>query len=356
MGSRPPDRTPGAISPRDAVRRFLNARKPESTSQSIESYWTRLKPWIQWCQAQRIEHVGELSGWDFDEYKNARSGDGIATITLYGEFHTLRQLTKYLVSVDAVDSDLPEKVGEMIPVVPDGEDSNDVMLEPADALAQLRHYRSSPQRASLLHTFLEIAWFTGARRAGIQGLDVQDFDYDDCILDFRHRPETETTLKKGSKGERPVAIPQRVADIIQEYIEENRWDRHDEHGRQPLLTSMQGRPTETTITVWGYKATFPCIRTSCPHGKEPETCDFKCHSKASKCPSTRSPHRIRTGSITWQHDIGFPPEVVAERVNSSPETIKKHYDKASRREKLERRRRPFVDQMDLRTSDSSGSE
>lgn len=340
-------RDPGDLSPREAVQRFVRDRKPDSTDQSITAYEGRLKHWIEWCQAVGIDRVGDLSGWDFDEYKTARAGEGVQNITLYGEFHTLNQLAKYLASIDAIDEDLPEKIQEQIPRVSRDERSSDVKLASGDAIPQLKHYRSSSDRASLYHVVLEIAWFTGARRSGLRSLDVRDFYPEECYLDFVHRPHTGTTLKLGEDGERPVGIPQEVADIIQEYIDEHRWERHDEYGRQPLLASMQGRPQVTTITAWCYQATLPCIRTDCPHGKDPETCAFTSYNEASKCPSSRASHHIRTGSITWQRDLGFPPEVVAERVNASLRTIEDYYDKASKREKLERRRRPWIHQMDL---------
>jgi hypothetical protein len=96
-----------------------------------------------------------------------------------------------------------------------------------------------------------------------------------------------------------------------------------------------------------YQATQPCLYRACPHEKERETCEWTEYTQASKCPSSRSPHRIRTGSITWQLNIGMPPAVVAERVNATTQTIKQHYDKESPLREMEARRRPFVDEMDL---------
>ncbi|WP_239638600.1 hypothetical protein [Halorubrum saccharovorum] len=66
----------------------------------------------------------------------------------------------------------------------------------------------------------------------------------------------------------------------------------------------------------------------CPHDKDPDTCEWTRYVHLSKCPSSRSPHPIRTGSITWQLNQEIPPEV-AERVDATVKTIENHYDWAS---------------------------
>lgn len=348
---------PSRLPPRETVRRFLNAKRPERTDASMTSYEYRLKLWVEWCQAAGIQEVGELTGWDFDEYKNERAGEGVSPSTLNNEFDTLHQLVKYLASIDAVGPELVEQVAEMIPEVPPGEATSDVMLDPADAVAQLRHYRQSPQRGTLNHAWLEVMWHTGARIGGLRALDLQDYYPDEHYVEFVHRPNAGTPLKKKLDGERPVGLPEEVCRILDHYIDHYRWDKRDSHDRQPLFTSTRGRPASTGSAMrnWTYMATFPCIRTECPHGKDPDACEFTSHPKSSQCPSSRSPHQVITGSITWQRDIGFPPEVVAERTNKSISTVKQYYDKASQRERLERRRRPYVDRMTLDALDTDSS-
>lgn len=75
---------------------------------------------------------------------------------------------------------------------------------------------------------------------------------------------------------------------------------------------------------------------------------------ASKCPSSRPPHDIRTGSITWMLNLGWPPEDIAERVNADIETIEQHYDKANlderrrrQRDRMEKRRRSLVNGVEV---------
>lgn len=92
-------------------------------------------------------------------------------------------------------------------------------------------------------------------------------------------------------------------------------------------------------------ATIPCLPSPCPHGNKPETCDYLTYLTVSQCPSSRSPHQVRTGSITWQLNRGIPAERVAERVNTSVEVLLRHYDLQSKMEEMRERRRPYLNQL-----------
>jgi site-specific recombinase XerD len=335
-------RDPGSLTPREAVERYLQRRQADATEASVYGWRYRLKLFVEWCDEIGIDRVDQIGRLDLDEYYGHRSAD-VAPATLEGEMWTLKMLVEFLEQLGAVDDGLSESV--RIPDVDTDERSNDVRLDAAEALPLIRHYRRGDRRGSRAHAFVELLWVTGARKSGIQGLDLRDFYPDENYIEFVQRPGT--TLKKKSRGERPVAIPPETSDVLKEYIDERRDDVYDDNNRAPLITSQKGRPASTTLTNWSYLATLPCIRTACPHGRDRATCEYTKRQHASKCPSSRSPHKIRTGSITWQLDIGIPPEVVAERVNASAETIEEHYDVADPRERMEKRRRHYVEQIEL---------
>ena len=84
----------------------------------------------------------------------------------------------------------------------------------------------------------------------------------------------------------------------------------------------------------------------CPHNRERKSCDYTQRAKSSRCPSSRSPHAIRTGSITWQLNRGVSPTKVAKRVAAAPETIRRYYDKPDLDDELERRR-PQTEDLDI---------
>lgn len=118
------------------------------------------------------------------------------------------------------------------------------------------------------------------------------------------------------------------------------WDNiqrpRDEHGREPLFTTSNGRMVRTTIRLTVYRVTAPCFRGApCPDcAGETET----------KCPEAVSPHAIRRGSITHFLANDVPTEIVSDRMNVSRKVLDEHYDKRSEAVKLEQRR-GFLDNL-----------
>jgi integrase len=308
---------------------------------------------VEWCEGVGIDRVGDLERYDLDEYYELRSAK-VAPATLEGGMWTLKMFIRFLEDLGAVEDGLAEAV--RIPDLDQADRSDDTKLHTDAAIALLRYYQDSDTHyGTRWHVMVELAWVTGARQGGLRGLDLQDCELGESpYVEFRHRPETGTPLKNKLQGERPVALKRTTADAVQEYIDEHRWDVRDDNGRQPLFTTPRGRPVKNTLRVWCYQATQPCLHMECPHGKQRETCQWTDVHHASKCPSSRSPHQLRTGAITYLLNQGWPPEDVAERVNSTVETIEQHYDKADPeerrrrlRERMEDRRRSLVENTEF---------
>ena len=336
-------------SPQHAVDRYLRRRGADATDASIKSWRYRLRHFVRFCETLGVEQIGQLQPLDIDEYYDHRAAD-IKPVTLEGEMWTLHQTLDYLESVDAVQAELSDAV--RIPDVSADDRSSDLKLDTDAALALLEHYRSSDDYGSRDHAILELLWMVGARQGGLRSLDLQDLFVEAAYIEFRQR-DTGPNLKNGVDGERPAGVPDTTAEVLEYYINHSRIDMIDDDGRAPLFPSNEGRPTENTFRNWTYQATQPCLHRSCPHGHERSSCDWTSQSDASKCPSSRAPHHVRTGSITFQLNKGFPPAVVAERANAETKTIKQHYDKADRQERrrrqrrnMEQNRRQYVDDLE----------
>jgi len=343
------------LSPREARERWLNKLRVSKSEATVSSYHYRTKHFVEWCEDNGIDAVADVTGWELESFETHRREQGLKPVTLSKELLTLRNFLRYCARIELVDEDLPEKV--VPPDVPRMDHVDETRLHQHDAKALLEFFRehADPRvRHGRDHVMLALMWYTGARLGAIRGLDLGDYDPDAQCVEFYHRPREDTPLKNGTGGERVVGLPDVVCETVDAYIEDGRHDIHDDYGRPPLITSQVGRPNKNTIRQWTYLATLPCQHSECPHGNERDTCEFVDYSKASQCPSSRSPHQIRTGSITWQLNRGIPPQVVAKRVNTSVRVIKKHYDKPDKFEEMEERRREHLD--DLTFGENGGAD
>ena len=256
----------------------------------------------------------------------------------------MRKFFEYLSDINGVPSDFNERI--RLPKVQDGEGVDERLLNAEQANAILDHLHRWEYATPHHITFL-IFWRTSCRLGGLQALDVQDFDREDGALEFRHRPEQGTPLKNDNGGERDVALKPHVTDVLKDFLESpHREDVTDEYGREPLITCREGLPSKGTIRNWVYFWTQPCrIGEQCPEGRDPDECEATARDKLAKCPVNFSPHPIRAGSITAHRDAGTPREVVSDRGDVSEKILEKHYDQASKRQRMRRRRDHIPDSL-----------
>ncbi|ELY64719.1 tyrosine-type recombinase/integrase [Natrinema versiforme] len=332
------------ISPEQALDMYVEGRRDELSDQTLPSQVYRLEAFTQWCDEEDIENLNTLTGRDLYSYRVWRregKGEGreeVATITLRGQLSTLRTFLRFCADIDAVPEDLYSKVP--LPTVSASEGVSDTTLEP-NRVVEILDYLQRYEYASRRHVTLLLLWHTGARMGGIRSLDLEDCDLEDDSpgLQFSHRPETDTPLKNGQKGERWNGISGYVAGVLQDYIDGPRDDVTDDHGRSPLLTTTHGRPSGGTIRSTMYAITRPCWRgEGCPHDRDIDECEATVHTLASKCPSSRSPHDVRSGRVTAYRRDGVPRRVVGDRLDASNQVLDRHYDRRNAREKADQRR------------------
>lgn len=335
------------ITPAEAVELYFSHRAPELAEKTVQNQRYRLNAFLEFCDENDIDNLNRLTGRNLQRFRIWRQeGDGsykpAKKITLKHQLRTLQKFLEFAASIDAVEKGMREQV--LIPAVDREEEARDVLLE-QDRADEILDYLDRFHYASREHVVTALLWHSKMRLGALRALDVDDVNVhnlDDSYIEVHHRPETGTPLKNKRAGERFIAVGPQYARMLADYIEHSRDDVTDEHGRAPLITSTHGRLSEGGIRETVYKVTQPCLIGDCPHDRDPATCEATEYGQRSRCPSARSPHGIRRGSITKHLRDGTPVEIVTERANVSKDVLEQHYDERSEREKMQLRRR-FID-------------
>jgi integrase len=327
------------LEPEEALEMYIQHRESELSKESQRKQRQRLRSFLRFCEEEDITNLNNLGGRDLHRFRLWRKQgndhyDAVKTTTIRANLATLRTFLGFCESIDAVESGMKTKVK-----LPEADDEKLTDFLDADRAEEILEHLDRFEYASVRHVTFAIMWRTAARAGSVRALDLEDFDPEEPCLMFRHRPETDTPLKNKSRGERHVSVDSYYAQVIQDYIEHNRFDKTDDHGREPLLTTNQGRPVSSTLRSYCYSVTIPCFYGSCPHDRNPDTCDWTKEENRSKCPSSRSCHALRRGAITDHRNRGIPAELVSDRVDATPEVIEEHYDKRTERERMRVRRR-----------------
>ena len=296
-----------ALSPADAVEMYLADREGELRDASLESHKYRLTPFAQWCDAEGITDLRDVTGRDLHAFKQYRRED-VKLVTLQSQLNTLRKYLEFAASIDAVPGDLPDKVR-----IPTPETRARQTRVHRDRAEDLLDYLDTYHYATRQHALFALVWHTAKRIGGLRALDLDDLALDDPEqphVELRHRRDTDTPLKNGNDGERDVGLKSWCVSILRDYIDERRNDVTDDHGRDPLFTTIHGRVSEGWVRREFYSVTER-------DGGE-----------------RRPPHDVRRGSISDHLRRGWPIEELSERVNATPRIIRQHYDVRSTREAL----------------------
>jgi site-specific recombinase XerD len=327
------------LRPQKAVEQYLASRSHDATKSTIQNHRYRLKQFLKWAEEQGFDNMNDLTGRKAEQFKNWRVAEcDVNSVTLEQHLRTFRVFVRWCESVDAVEEGVADKI--LVPRVSQGEKVREEYIDKETA-EEIIDYLCRFEWATVSHLIFHILWHTGMRRGALHSLDLSDWHSSDGYLTLRHRPETDTPLKLKEDGERNITVADdRLAQAIDDYVTQNRHDVIDEHGREPLLTSRQGRFQGSTIQRHVYKTTRPCIYAGeCPHNRDQSECEATNTDKYSKCPSNVSPHPVRRGAITAHLNSNVPKEIASERMSVSVDTLEEHYDARSNEEKRQNRRR-----------------
>jgi site-specific recombinase XerD len=326
------------IEPAEAKEMYLQQRKEEVSESTIQAHGYRLKHFVRWCEdVEELENLNTLTGRDLQRYKMWRREDGgLNNVTMVTQLSTLRVFINWCENIDAVAPGTHDKI--LMPSLAKNEDRRTAMLSD-EAASKLIEYLRRFELGTRTHALVEVLWHTGMRIGAAHGLDLEDYDRDEQYIEVRHRPDSGTRLKNKADGERIVSLSSAVCDALDAYIKYGRMEGEDDYGRTPLFTSRSGRPAKSSLRDSIYKTSRPCEYTGeCPHGREIDSCEAMERNKASKCPSSVSPHAIRRGAITQHLSEDVPEKIVSDRMNVGLDVLEKHYDRRTEREKADQRR------------------
>lgn len=349
-----------SIQPREAMQMWHDRQKSQESEGTAKSYFYRVRQFVDWLEdEQGITDMNDLSGRDVFRYDSHRRAEGLSKSALNNQLGTIKLFLDFCADIEAVPKEFPAKVD--VPTLSKSERANEEKL-PASRAEVILENLERFNYASRDHALFALAWHTGARLGALRSLNLRDCylteddlerikHQDDLSEDnleqiqvpfvyFRHNPDSDTPLKNGPQDERPVGLSEELGELLQVYIRVNRPDERDENGRKPLFASQKGtgRMSKGGIRTRFNIVTQPCRYGTCPHNRDVDTCEAREHGYEARCPSARSPHRVQTGSITHHRDEGWPPDVLAERVNATPEIIRTHYDQPDLLKRMESRR------------------
>jgi len=327
------------IDARTAVKLYLADRETEVASTTLNAHRSRLRFFVRWCEENGVTNLNHLNGRQLHQYRIWRRREGdLAPPSEKSQMDTLRVFIRWLGTIDGVDPDLHHKVRS--PKFPKGKYARDEMLE-AERATDIIAYLERFEYASRDHVVFLLLWHTMLRRGALRALDLEDYNQEEEFISLIHRPDTDTQLKNGKSSQRMIALSSDVSMVLNDYITVNRQSTKDEFGRNPLVTTVYGRPAVATISKTAYKWTRPCeIEKECPHGRELSECKAAGNAEdAFTCPSSVGSHALRRGGITHYLSNDVPQEVVSDRADVSPNVLEKHYDQRKSKDKMEQRRR-----------------
>lgn len=336
--------------PQKGVEKYLNKREQEISETTYEEYEDELTEFVEYCETRDIYPLNELSKADMKELNEWYRTEVPVQVDQYGSkttrdfIYVVRNFVRFLENREVVMDGLHTKLEP--PELDDGDGVSDDVLD-ADRAQEILDHLSTYEHATVEHAVWVLLAAFGGRRGTIRAIDLEDChlreeeldDGEKPYIELKHRPEQGTPLKNDEKSEREVSIDRWIADVLLDYIAVNREDETDEYGREPLITTDEGRIVPSTITKYAYKWTRPCkVSGDCPHGRSEADCEAARNmDQASKCPSSKSPHPSRKGYITEEAKAGVPDELLSERCDVGIDVLEEHYKPLNETEKRELR-------------------
>ena len=310
----------------EALDAYFAERSTELSESSLRNHHYQLKQFRLWARgAGEINSIADLDPIDLSRFRRARSSD-LNSNTMYNQLCVLRLFLRFAHRMGWCEEQLPESI-----VLPSRAGrARDSSIDPdrvKSILDELERY----EYASLDHVILSLLWTCSLRIGGARAIDIEDLHLDEGWVRLAHRPETGTPLKNKTESEREVNLHGWVCDVLRAWVDDRRPNCTDDYGREPLLTVGGARLSRTSVRRHVY------LLTDCGGVMG----DCACSDRSSQCDASVSPHDIRRSSISAWLDNGIEPALLSQRVDTSPDTMARHYDVRSATQKRELRRDAF---------------
>lgn len=334
---------PSSVSPRKARSLFVQYKRGRVKDSTVRAYKYPLEHFVSFCEKHGITAMSDIGTYIIQSWQENRRQD-VKLVTLHNNAKHLRVFIKWCGRQEYVPWELHERM--TVPKLTNENAVSDETMRLEQAEAILR-YLDTFEYGTRKHGAFYTMWHTGCRISGAMALDLRDFETNQDgsgTLRFMNRRSTGTALKNGNDGERIVTIKEPVVAVLNDYIEGNRWPITDEYDREPLFTTGTMRMGRGRAYKDFTALSRPChFSDECPHDRSIADCEAAQSMEAAPgCPSSKSNHPIRRGSITYHIDRGWPKEKLSERVDVSVEVLNKHYD-ARREEDKRQGRQEFID-------------
>lgn len=241
----------GAVAVGDVVEFYLDTNPWDVQPNTLTAYRGRLKHFQAFCTVHDIEDLGNVRPNTLDEFQNyLREASSLeATSSIKGCLAALRKFLQYCERRGVFDHGFHKLV--ILPTVSkhEGQDERWLARESTEEIVDhLETYRLFTKE----HVVWAILAETRIRQSTLYALDLDDYDAEERYLTVVNREETGTRLKNGYRAERELSISKDAARTIDGYIQENRNAVTDDHGREPLVTTRNGRLQKSTIRQYVY--------------------------------------------------------------------------------------------------------
>lgn len=165
--------------PRDAVEAYLADRKHDLAASSHENHGYRLERFLEWCEANDLDNMNEVTGKRLHEFKQYRAED-LAPVMLNYQLGTLRIFLRFCERLDVTPECISERLS--MPTVDQQDFVSDQIVFKEEA-EQILEYAETFEYASLRHNMFFLLWHTGMRVSSAQALDVGDYHRVEGYLD-----------------------------------------------------------------------------------------------------------------------------------------------------------------------------